>query len=369
MDFQSFLNTVKFLPSKDSILIRGRHGIGKSEVVYQLANHFDLPVKERRISQITEGDLIGLPFQVARDSTEMGAATKFLPLDWFIDCMEEPHLIFLDEIDRGSYEVQQAVFELILDRSIQGNKIHKDCRIFAAINGGKHGANYHVNEMDPAMIDRFFIVDLEPSVEDWVKWAQESGVNEKVVSFIQVEGNDHLEHKLDYEVGKIYPSRRSWVKFANVLNQFPELLESISKNPESRASIINLGSGYIGAEATSKFLDYVTSDRVFVATDILDNWETAKSYFSKKENAKNIPLINSINEKIYTYFREANANNQKITAEQINNYFEFWLVFPSETKHASYSKFSTDTTIEMEAKTKLANKMAPLLVSLLNDKQ
>ena len=47
--------------SKLPVLLRGRHGIGKSQVVFQLGEQLDLPVIDRRASQMTEGDLLGLP--------------------------------------------------------------------------------------------------------------------------------------------------------------------------------------------------------------------------------------------------------------------------------------------------------------------
>ena len=58
IDFATFLNVAPhILNSKLPVLIRGRHGVGKSEVVYQIAATRDLPVVERRASQMTEGDL------------------------------------------------------------------------------------------------------------------------------------------------------------------------------------------------------------------------------------------------------------------------------------------------------------------------
>ena len=39
------------------VMIRGRHGVGKSEVIYQLARTLGMKVVERRISQMMEGDL------------------------------------------------------------------------------------------------------------------------------------------------------------------------------------------------------------------------------------------------------------------------------------------------------------------------
>ena len=104
VDFKTFVEVVGFVTDvRKPVLIRGRHGIGKSEVVYQLAEQVDLPVVERRASQMTEGDLVGLP------STD-GNTTTFNPPDWFKECCEEPRVLFLDEIDRATVEVRQGIF-------------------------------------------------------------------------------------------------------------------------------------------------------------------------------------------------------------------------------------------------------------------
>ena len=77
VDFKTF---VSLAPSVSAarlpVLLRGRHGIGKSQVVYQLAAAAGLPVVERRASQMTEGDLVGLPSVEAN-------RTSFNPPDWF----------------------------------------------------------------------------------------------------------------------------------------------------------------------------------------------------------------------------------------------------------------------------------------------
>ena len=60
MDFKTFVNVSKALPKDITVMIRGPHGIGKSQCVYQLADHFGLPMMERRLSQMTDGDMIGV---------------------------------------------------------------------------------------------------------------------------------------------------------------------------------------------------------------------------------------------------------------------------------------------------------------------
>ncbi len=57
VDFKTFISVVPHVAAVHKpVLIRGRHGVGKSCVVYQLAEDIGLPVVERRASQMRCGD-------------------------------------------------------------------------------------------------------------------------------------------------------------------------------------------------------------------------------------------------------------------------------------------------------------------------
>ena len=149
VDFKTF---TKLAPAVSAaglpVILRGRHGVGKSQVVYQIAKDLELPVVERRASQMTEGDLVGLP-------SVDGDRTSFNPPDWFKVACEKPVLLFLDEVDRAVLEVRQGIFELTDSRKLNGHHLHSETVVFAAVNGGEHGEQYQVNEMDPAELDRW----------------------------------------------------------------------------------------------------------------------------------------------------------------------------------------------------------------------
>jgi MoxR-like ATPase len=99
IDFKTFNTIVSHLiASRFPILLRGRHGIGKSTLVYQLAKKQGLPVVERRASQMTEGDLLGLP-------KVKGKVTTWLPPEWLHQACNQPVALFLDEVDRATTEV------------------------------------------------------------------------------------------------------------------------------------------------------------------------------------------------------------------------------------------------------------------------
>ncbi len=191
VDFATFVALAPFVTKvRKPILLRGRHGIGKSEVVYSFAKTAGLPVVERRASQMTEGDLLGLPD--SRDAEVGGKrVTTWNPPDWFALACASPVVLFIDEIDRATTEVRQGFFELTDSRKINGHTLHPDTLIFAAVNGGEDGSNYQVGEFDPAELDRWTVFDVKPTVEDWLNWGKEN-VDSLVWDFIN-NNREHLE--------------------------------------------------------------------------------------------------------------------------------------------------------------------------------
>ena len=249
--FSSFIKTAPYvLKIKKPVLIRGRHGIGKSETVYQVAKDMGLPVVERRASQMTEGDLLGLPDN--RDVVVNGIkATTFNPPDWFVTACTEPVVLFFDEIDRATMEVRQGIFELTDSRKINGHYLHPDTSIMGAVNGGEHGAQYQVGEFDPAELDRWTVFDLEPTTEDFLHWAK-GKIDDMVWDFIN-NNHKHLIHTDDYEPNKVYPTPRSWVRFNEcVVNG--DLLDKTDGT--TNAIIFNLAQGFVGLEGAVAFIDF-----------------------------------------------------------------------------------------------------------------
>ena len=265
VDFATFNAVVPFVVEAAlPVLMRGAHGIGKSELVYQLARTLDPPVVERRASQMTEGDLMGLP-SITGDSTRWNAP------DWLKEACDNAVLLFLDEVDRATMEVRQGIFELTDSRKLNGWHLHPGTRIFAAVNGGEHAgaSSYQVGEMDPAELDRWTVFDVEPTVSDWLNWAN-GKVAGLVWDFVN-QNHAHLEHVPDsggYEPNKVYPSRRSWVRFSDTVDKANLLAEP----KQNLASIYNLGAAFIGFEAAVGFRDFAENyERIVTIEDIIDH--------------------------------------------------------------------------------------------------
>ena len=306
IDFKTFNSVVDFvLNDKKPVLIRGRHGIGKSCVVYQTAERLGLPVVERRASQMTEGDLMGLP------SVE-GASTKWNAPDWFKAACDKAVLLFLDEVDRATLEVRQGIFELTDSRKLNGWKLHPETLIMAAVNGGEHGANYSVGEMDPAELDRWVCFDIDPTVEDWLTWAKEN-VTTLVWDFIN-QNRNHLEHNDDPEPNKVYPSRRSWHRFSDCLTT-----GNLAEGKKNLDVVYHLAVGFVGFEAAVSFKDFAENyESIVTPEDILrDGIEKVKNH--------DINKFNALNEKF-----EVVLKDKELTDDELTNLASYFGVLPAE---------------------------------------
>ena len=264
IDFKTFVSVAPHvLKVRKPLMLRGRHGVGKSELVYQVGSDLGLPVVERRASQMTEGDLVGLP------RTD-GDVTSFCPPDWLDECCNYARVLFLDEVDRAIPEVRQGIFELTDSRKIFGNHLHPDTVVIAAVNGGEHGSQYQVGEMDPAELDRWTVFDVEPTTEDWLAWAKDN--TETVVWDFINQNRSHLEHSEDFEPNKVYPSRRSWVRLNDCLSAAGML------GDEHDPAIFHLATGFVGFEAAVSFNDFVKNyERQVTVEMILDDGQVDKT--------------------------------------------------------------------------------------------
>jgi len=100
---------------QEPVLLVGHAGVGKTEIVRQLAQETGRKLYTVILSQLEPGDLLGLP--VTRDGV-----TEFLRPNW-LPKEDERAILFLDEINRAPIYVRQSIFQLVLDRQVGPHKL------------------------------------------------------------------------------------------------------------------------------------------------------------------------------------------------------------------------------------------------------
>lgn len=198
----------EFLSAREGIhtpvMLWGPPGVGKSQIVSRVAGRHDVPVIDIRLSQMEPSDLRGIPF---RDGNRV---------EWAIPSMlpdEKRHgecgILFLDEITSCPPSVSVAAYQLILDRRLGEYRVPEGWAIFAAGNRqGDRGVTY---AMPSPLANRFSHFEVEANLEDWVNWAFEKGMDERLIGFLRFKP-DLL---FDFDPSRpAFPSPRSW-EFAN----------------------------------------------------------------------------------------------------------------------------------------------------------
>jgi MoxR-like ATPase len=207
------LNTLLYLcqESDNSVLLKGVHGIGKSERVEAYAKEKGYHCEVLFLSHQETGDLIGIPY--LESGNTVWSTPIWLQRIYDAQSRGQKCVLFLDELNRARLDVRQSALQLVLCKQIHQHILPKDTLVVAAINPEDE---YQVAELDPALNDRFDIVELKVNSDDWIEWARQNGVHESVISFV-ADNPDKLWFKTEAANDVNHPTPRSWVKISNFL--------------------------------------------------------------------------------------------------------------------------------------------------------
>lgn len=230
----------EFLAAREGVhtpvMLWGPPGVGKSQIVAQVAARHGAPVVDIRLSQMEPSDLRGIPFRVG-DKVEW-AVPALLPDAGGAPC----GILFLDEITSAPPSISAAAYQLILDRRLGDYRVPEGWAIFAAGNRqGDRGVTY---TMPAPLANRFSHFEVEPNLEDWTAWAYAAGVDERLIAFLRFKP----ELLFDFDPAHnpvAFPSPRSWEFAHRALRKFgdaPALLSDALQACVGRAAGIELAA-------------------------------------------------------------------------------------------------------------------------------
>jgi AAA domain (dynein-related subfamily) len=201
------------------VMLWGPPGIGKSQIIAQVARRHAAPMIDIRLSQMEPTDLRGIPFRIENR------------VEWAVPSMlpdAERHgpygILFLDEITSAPPSVSAAAYQLILDRRLGDYEVPAGWAIFAAGNRqGDRGVTY---TMPAPLANRFSHFEVETNIDDWVSWAYANNMDDRLIGFLRF----RPELLFDFNPAHnpvAFPSPRSWEFAHRTLQKFgdhPELL-------------------------------------------------------------------------------------------------------------------------------------------------
>lgn len=313
MNAKTTKHILKTMPRDKSIMVAAKHGIGKSSVIKQVTEELGIGFYDVRLSQCEVGDIKGLPYL-----NEETKRTEFLKPFWWPRDPDSEGILFFDELNRASKDVLQAVFEICLDRRLDGEKLPSGWRVVAAINADDE---YDVVELDPALLDRWYQIEFEPDLKEWVQWAIQYGVHPSIIEYVQ-QNPDQFDPPIgQLQAGEIYPSRRSWVAFHDSCKAM-----GLWDKPDD-ALLGQIARGWLGRGIAAGFPQFFMNDYARLkASDVLDDFEEAEV---KIEAAcADIASIAALSRSVTNEIKKRKANEFKET--QHNNLKKFLMMVPKD---------------------------------------
>jgi len=347
----------------------GKHGIAKSAIIRQSFEKAGYEVIDLRLGQLEVGDLIGMPAQeyfCPKCQTKFGFAvrsafcpmceqegakipisgrTVWLPPSWFPQNGEK-RLIFFDELNRGRLDVQQAAFQIVLDRRIHVHKIPDNCGIICAGNppstDAGTGVEYNVEEIDPALLNRFVNIKWTLTTDNWLKWARESAINQDIIDFIATDSKFLGNEAIDIPV-EIKPTPRSYEFLSKLIGNEPKT----SLIPRQHWG--EVADAVIGPSASIAFVQSLKTeiDKPIKAAEIFKSFDkirdkVAAQVESGKGNTR-FDLLRVTLDEIAQCL--ADGKSKKYTEKELNNMGDFFIMLPQDLSFSALKDLSSNNDV------------------------
>lgn len=339
MDVKTFKTIASKLPPHIAVLMRGPTGVGKSALADAVASELGLPFIDVRGSTMSEGDVGGYPD--IEGMKKNGIMTFCMP-SWFIRACREPVVLMLDELNRSLPGVQQSFFQLVLDRELGNDedgvpyRLHPDTRVLAAIN---HGSEYDVNDMDPALLRRFWVVDLKPSHEDFLIWAEGAGLDAVLIDFIRQNAAHLRVDPSEVEPGTVCPNPASWHRLNDTLVHME--LAPVDIAGQKSGVLYSISQGFVGTEAAIAFNEFVSKyASVISAEDVLERFDVIESQLKKSLDAEASSIM-AVIDKLGTDCVESTW-----TTAQVKNLEKFFKLIPGEMVVQLWNKITESQNLK-----------------------
>ena len=258
--YQTMVDSNLPLKEMPSVMLWGAPGIGKSQLVKQLAQKLGqttykkVNVIDVRLILFNPVDLRGIPTSNADKTLSVWLKPKIFDMDTSSRVL---NILFLDEISAAPQSVQAAAYQITLDRIIGEHKLPDNCLVIAA--GNRVTDRSVAYKMPRALSNRLLHIEIVPDFDSWQEWAIRNGINDKVIGFLSFKKNYLNEEEITSD-DLAFPTPRTWEMVSNILN-------NISSDMQFVYPLI---SGLVGAGIASEFLswtkiysDLPNIDRIF----------------------------------------------------------------------------------------------------------
>lgn len=217
------------------ILLMGPPGIGKTQVMEQIAKECQIGLVAYTITHHTRQSAVGLPF--IKEKVYGGqefSVTEYTMSEIIASVYEKMEqtkikegILFIDEINCVSETLAPTMLQFLQGKTFGNQKVPEGWVIVAAGNPPEY--NKSVRDFDVVTLDRIKKIDVEGNFDVWKEYAYKQGIHPAVISYLELRKENfcRIETTVD---GKYFATPRGWEDLSELIHVYEYLHKTVDRD-------------------------------------------------------------------------------------------------------------------------------------------
>ena len=233
-------NTVKAYLSKDvhgqyvipqirqrPMLLIGPPGIGKTQIMEQIARECQIGLVAYTITHHTRQSAVGLPFIKEREYDGRNySVTEYTMSEIIASVYEKMEatglkegILFIDEINCVSETLAPTMLQFLQCKTFGNQAVPEGWIIVAAGNPPEY--NKSVRDFDMVTLDRVRYISIEADYKVWKEYARNVHIHDALLSYLELHPNNFYKVEADVD-GMNFVTARGWEDLSSLLKVYEQ---------------------------------------------------------------------------------------------------------------------------------------------------
>ena len=216
------------------VLLLGAPGIGKTQIMEQIAAECGIALVSYTITHHTRQSAIGLPYITKENYNGTEHTITSYTMSEIVASMYRKMektglsegILFIDEINCVSETLAPAMLQFLQYKSFGNHPIPEGWIIVAAGNPPEY--NKSVRDFDVVTMDRVKKIEVEPQLDVWKEYAYQAGIHPVVISYVNAKPQHFYKMETTVD-GKFFATPRGWEDLSRLIQVYETMDKTVDR--------------------------------------------------------------------------------------------------------------------------------------------